>query len=285
LSASSYIQLRKSAKKDLRGDDTTRVLAELISESLHVLAGSKTTQLKSEVREKTYFAFSRLNKLSRPLRSDLWDVELATRTIEPFVTGTYGKIPTNELDKILYTMAMSFCCATDLQKQGDKKTPATFFECFVGNIFARELGVNPRTQVDVLNLDMKATLPTDFLFDLGAEKCRIHLPVKLSTRERVVQVWAHQRVLDGVYGVGRFRGILVVATETKAGTESLKVTEICLPDQWAVYQMFISQLRRIYYLDVPARYSALPRVFPYIQVKPLSAFFAEKKKLISPAAE
>jgi hypothetical protein len=132
---------------------------------------------------------------------------------------------------------------------------------------------------------MKATLPTDFLFDLGAQKCRIHLPVKLSTRERVVQVWAHQRVLDGVYGVGRFRGILVVGTETKAGTKNLKVTEICLPDQWAVYQMFISQLRRVYYLDVPGRYLRLPGVFPYIQVKTLSAFFTEKKKLISPAAE
>jgi len=100
-----------------------------------------------------------------------------------------------------------------------------------------------------------------------------------------VQVWAHQRVLDGVYGVGRFRGVLVVGTETKAGTESLRVTEICLPDQWSVYQMFISQLRRVYYLDVPSRYAGLPHVFPYIQVKPLSAFFSEKEKLISPAAE
>jgi len=249
------------------------------------LADSKTAQLESEVRGKRYFAFSKLNKLSRPVRSDFWDLKLATETIGRFVNGAYANIPANELGKILYTMAMSFCCATDLRKQGDKKTPATFFECFVGNIFARELGVNPRTQVEVLNLDMKATLPTDFLFDLGAQNCRIHLPVKLSTRERVVQVWAHQRVLDGVYGVGRFRGILVVGTETKVGTESLKVTEICLPDQWTVYQMFISQLRRVYYLDTPVRYSTLPRFFPYIQVKALSAFFAEKRKLISPAAE
>jgi hypothetical protein len=98
-------------------------------------------------------------------------------------------------------------------------------------------------------------------------------------------VWAHQRVLDGVYGVGRFRGILVVGTETKADTDSLKVTEICLPDQWKAYQLFISKLRRIYYLDVPVRYAALPSVFPYIQVKPLSAFFRERDEVISPAAE
>ncbi len=49
--------------------------------------------------------------------------------------------------------------------------------------------------------------------------------------------------------------------------------------------MFISQLRRVYYLDVPKRYAGLPKVFPYIQVKPLSAFFCEKEKLISPSAE
>ncbi len=202
-----------------------------------------------------------------------------------FTSGAYRKFPASQLDSILYTMGLSFCCATDLRKSGDKKTPATFFEFFIGNIFSRELGVNPRQVVDVLNLDMTATLPTDFLFDLGNGRCRIHLPVKLSTRERVVQVWAHQRVLDGVYGVGRFRGILVIATETKAATESRKVTEICLPDQWSVYQMFISQLRRVYYLDVPDRYAKLPKVFPYIQVKPLSAFFGEKEKLISPTAE
>jgi hypothetical protein len=51
------------------------------------------------------------------------------------------------------------------------------------------------------------------------------------------------------------------------------------------YQMFISQLRRVYYLDVPVRYAELPKSFPYIQVKPLSAFFGEKDKLISPTTD
>lgn len=283
-SGSLYIELKKAAKKDLSAETTTRVLASLIGQSLDILEGSKTTGLKSEVYGKKYFAFSRAGKLSRPVRVDLWDLETTRKNINVFISGVYGKLPTGKLDRVLYTMGMSFCCATDLRKSGDKKTPATFFESFIGNIFARELEVNPR-QMEVLNLDMAATLPTDLLFDLGAGKCRIHLPVKLSTRERVVQVWAHQRVLDGVYGVGRFRGILVIGTETKVATESRKVTEICLPDQWNVYQMFISQLRRVYYLDVPSRYAELPKAYPYIQVKPLSAFFGEKEKLILPTAE
>ena len=280
-----YTVLKKAAKKDLRGDETTRALATVIKESLEFLVGCSKTDLESLVPGKKYFAFSRSSKISRPVVESLWDAKLSESKIAGFVSGNYAGLEASTLDKLLYTMAMSFCCATDVQKQGDKKTPATFFESFIGNIFARELGANPRKQVEVLNLDMAATLPTDFLFDAGSRKCRIHLPVKLSTRERVVQVWAHQRVLDGVYGFGRFRGILVVGTETLVSKETHKVTEICLPDQWSVYQMFISQLWRVYYLDMPVRYEQLPKVFPYIQVKPLSAFFGEKAKLMLPAAE
>lgn len=280
-----YVELKKASKEDLASSRTTALVADLVSDSLNALKKSNRIGFGSNVPGKEYFAFATGAKITRPVRDDLWDLELAGRTVDPFVAGTYRNMAPRSLDRFLYTAAMSFCCATDLRKQGDKKTPATFFECFVGNIFAREIGVNPRTLVEVLNLDMKAKLPTDFLFDLGPDRCRIHLPVKLSTRERVVQVWAHQRVLDGVYGVGRFRGILVVGTETLASTETRKVTEICLPDQWTVYQMFISQLRRVYYLDVPVRYATLPKKFPYIQVKPLSAFFREKDKLLSPTAE
>lgn len=278
-----YTALKTAAKKDLAGDPTTVLIAELVKESLKFLSACSLTELESEVAGKQYFSFSKGSKISRPVLKSLWSSELMP--FDKFISGSYRDLSAAKIDKLLYTMAMSFCCANDLQKQGDKKTPATFFECFIGNIFARELGVSPRQRVDVLNLDMKATLPTDYLFDLGAEKCRIHLPIKLSTRERVVQIWAHQRVLDGVYGVGRFRGILVVGAETKLDARTLKVTEICLPDQWKVYQMFISQLKRVYYLDVPRRYLIMSKAYPYIQVKPLSAFFHEKAKLISPTAE
>lgn len=68
--------------------------------------------------------------------------------------------------------------------------------------------MNPRTQVEVLRLEEESsTLPTDFIFDLGAGKPKFHIPVKMSTRERVIQVFAHQRVLDGVHGFGKFTGL------------------------------------------------------------------------------
>jgi hypothetical protein len=101
-----------------------------------------------------------------------------------------------------------------------------------------------------------------------------------STRERVIQVWAHQRVLDGVYGNGRFVGLLTCLAETKLDHRTRDVIEICLPDQWRLYQLFISQLKRVYYLDVPQKYSELNTFFPKIHVKQFGEFFHEKELLL-----
>jgi hypothetical protein len=183
------------------------------------------------------------------------------------------------ITRIIYSVAASFFCFIDLTKDGDQKTPGTFFEYLIGHLFAWRLDVNPRTRLPVFNLDMEATLPTDFVFDLGPNRAKFHLPIKTSTRERVIQVWAHQRVLDGVYGTGRFIGTPVILTETKTDKKKREVIEICLPDQWRIYQMHIAQLKRIYYLDVPAAYSKLNDVFPPLSVKPFGHFFAEADTL------
>jgi hypothetical protein len=127
---------------------------------------------------------------------------------------------------------------------------------------------------------MNTTLPTDFIFDLGPGRAKFHLPVKISTRERVIQVWAHQRVLDGVYGTGRILGTPVILTETKTDKRTRLVTEICLPDQWLIYQMHIAQLKRVYYLDLPIAYEQLNTVFPPLRVREFGHFFTEFDSLI-----
>lgn len=127
---------------------------------------------------------------------------------------------------------------------------------------------------------MSGTLPTDFIFDLVIDQLKFHVPVKLSTRERVIQVWAHERVLDGIYGTGRFLGTLLCLCETKTDKVKGEVVEICLPFQWQLYQMFISQLTRIYYLDVPNAYACLNFKFPKIKVCPFGDFFLEADSLL-----
>src|SRR5438046_2364030 len=173
---------------------------------------------------------------------------------------------------------MSYCCATDILKTGDQKTPGTFFEILIGPLVARSLGLNPEQQIKVPTLDLDITLPTDFVFDLGPGKNRVHLPIKTSTRERVVQVWAHQRVLDGMHGVARFKGVLVAMTETNK-QKDVSVVEVCLPNQWMAYQMYIAQMFRIYYLDLPQAYLRLADAYPFIQVKPFGDFFGELDKI------
>ena len=178
-------------------------------------------------------------------------------------------------------MVMAFCCAIDIQKSGDKKTPGTFFEYFIGYLFSRRLKANPVRRVEIHMRDKKVPLTTDFLFDPKV-RYALHVPVKTSTRERIIQVWAHQRVLDSTQGANLYRGTPVLMTETKLDKKTLEVVEICLPEQWRVYQGHISQLTRVYYLDLPQPYKALNQAFPHsITVKPFAEFFLEADALVS----
>lgn len=181
----------------------------------------------------------------------------------------------DDVDRLVYSTAMAFYGALDVSKDGDKKTPATHFEILVAHVFALLLGCLPSTSIQVLGEG--GDLPTDYIFDLGTGKNKIHLPVKASTRERVIQVWAHQRVIDGVFGVGTYKGVLIVLNETKLDRKALSVMEICVPDQWRLYQKFIAQMHRVYYLDPPAAYLALS---PTIAVKRFGQLCGELDQIV-----
>jgi hypothetical protein len=189
-----------------------------------------------------------------------------------------GAITTHTPDAInraIYKMVIAFCAAIDLARPNDRKTQGTYFEMLVAHMVSVRFGVPAVRNLDVLNLDMRAELPTDLTFDLGKGKPKFHVPVKTSTRERVIQVWAHQRIIDGVFGVGRFLGLLVCLAETHLAESTGRVQEICLIDQWRIYQLFIAQLKRVYYLDVPRAYADLANEFPRIHVKIFGEFFHE----------
>lgn len=125
-------------------------------------------------------------------------------------------------------------------------------------------------------------MTVDFLFEFGKGKSGLHLPVKMSTRERVVQAWSHQRLLDAAYGGGRYKGIMVLLSETRLDTRSHEVIEICVADQWLAYQTLLSKMDRIYYVDVPRRYQELTDRFPdVIQIKQFGEFFTEKDSVVS----
>lgn len=280
--ALQYERIKKLAKADLRDSAITEAIREATRHGLDfLLTQAGTASLESDVPGKTYSSFELMGKLSRPINQALFDHETCLSALPVLGTEALTDMASEQITSVLYTTAMAFCATNDLLKRADQKTPGTYFEYMIGHLFARQFGVNPKTSIEVLNLDETANIPTDFVFDTGVNQAKFHVPVKISTRERVIQVWAHQRIIDGVYGAGRFKGLLVTLTETKLDRQSLRVIEICLPQQWKVYQRFVARLERVYYLDVPTKYAALASGYPAIAVKPFGDFFAEKDQLLA----
>lgn len=232
------------------------------------LAGCERLSLESKVVGKSYFSFESKFARSRPINIDLFDNgnDEAFSVFRKLLEGGRHELSSDEITRCVYVVAMTCCAGKDVSSKGDQKTPGTIFEWLCAAIGQACFKVSPVRALQVLNLDLRGDLPTDFVFDLGAEKPKFHLPVKTSTRERIIQVWAHQRVLDGVYGVGRFLAMPIILTETKLDAKKLEVVEICLPWQWRLYQMHIALLWNVCYLDAPRHYLELDTKFPRIGV-------------------
>jgi len=279
----SYDSLKKAVKDGLYNDINTEILGEIYSECIRLLDSIKREPLISKVEGKSYFAFDNGKNISRAINKDLFEPDYSMWQLLSISmkNGDIRNIIQEDLSRIIYTMAISFCSCVDLLKDGDQKTPGTFFEYFIAYFFTWRIGVEPHKSIKILSIDEEdAMLPTDFIFNLGAKKRKFHMPIKTSSRERSIMLWAHQKLLDGVYGIERFMGTPVLLAETKTDKRKREVVEICLPDQWRVYQLYIAKLKRIYYLDLPAPYSNLSQEFPPLIVKPFADFFFEWDELI-----
>jgi hypothetical protein len=278
----SIYNLLKRQHEELKEQLVSDLIQSVCLKSYNFLRHSFHVQpLTTNILNKSYFSFTDGSILSRPINRDLFETDNFDSCSTVLFSGNPASLGRQLLQKTLYTAAISFCAFNDLHKKNDQKTPGTFFEIFSSHFFAKKYEFNPEREIQVLNLDLNGSLPTDYIFRLGNGKSSIHLPVKTSTRERVIQVWAHQRVLDGIYGVDRFKGVLVCLAETNA-QPNYRLTEVCLPKQWQIYQSYIARLHRIYYLDLPSRYADLVKGTPSINVKEFSEFFFEYDDLVNP---
>ncbi len=245
------------------------------------LSGCAKLELISKVQGKTYFQFKRGGSGSRPVNRGLFnpDHQAAFATFAKLLEGRRHELDAEVVTRDVYSVVMACCAARDVVSSGDQKTPGTIFEWLCAALIQACLNVRPVRSLPVLNLDLHGSLPTDLVFDLGEEKPKFHVPVKTSTRERIIQVWAHQRVLDGVYGSGRFLALPIVLAETKLDSKKLEVTEICLPFQWGLYQMHIAALWNVCYLDAPKAYLNLDTKFPRIGVSTLGDLLSKGGRL------
>lgn len=279
-----YEALRIAARRDLRSTETGECILALATTALRYLAGNcRKARLVSRVPNKEYFSFERcrgVGVLSRPINGAWWDADEA-RAMRGWTDWETGRnMDAREQGRLAYTLVMAYCAASDLFDRNNKKGPATYFEWVVGHLIARLLGVDPTKRARIVVDGTPVRLTMDYLFDMGEGKPKIHLPLKMSTRERVVQAWAHQRILDAEHGAGGYRGILVVFAETKLDSRNREVVEICVPDQWLAYQVNLATMHRIYYFDPPARYVAMAEQHPVLHLRRFADFFAEKEEVL-----
>lgn len=275
---SSYLKVKDVSQADLSSEDVSIAVHDFVELSLAFLRTEcSEVPLISKVQGKQYLGYSRkrsANVVSRPANRAMFLLALQ-EACNDWRSWIDGGLKDHALASVSYTVALAPCMAMELFDRQNKKGPATYFECLIGHLFAKRLRINPRKQASLEVEGKTVRLTMDFLFE-SVPNHGIHLPVKMSTRERVVQAWAHQRMLDQAYGVGAYKGVMVLFSETKLDSRSHEVVEICVPDQWLAYQKLLSRIERIYYFDVPGRYEALTGQFPgLIPIKRFSNFFTE----------
>ena len=234
----------------------------------------------SRVPGKEYFSFKRRDIVARPANREHFLAE--AEAIKPlWKKWLADRITPTEFRRLTYTTALAPCLAMELLDRQNKKGPATYFECYIGHLFARAVGLNPTKTVRLPVHGRNVLMTMDFLLDMHNKHGKVHLAVKMSTRERVVQAWAHQQMLQAAYGAGVYRGIMVVFSETKLDSRTLEVVEICVPDQWLAYQSLLAHMDRIYYFDIPGRYQALTADHPdFIVIKQFGEFFSEREAVL-----
>jgi hypothetical protein len=174
-----------------------------------------------------------------------------------------------EANATIYTAVMSFCVCYDLWKPASRKTPGTFFEVVLGSLLALILPEATRTKFISLPPPPRAqglldseegisagSVSTDIVFNFPGNM-GIVIPAKITTRERIVQPFAHQRILDSAMGEGRYVSLLTCVSETQRDDEDQSVNEICVPGTIVLFQEYLAKLGGIYYLDPPRRYLRL----------------------------
>jgi hypothetical protein len=277
----AYVATKKTCKNDWASEAAGTSILSLAALSLRFLASqSRVVNLVSRVPGKQYVSYKRRGIVARPANERFF-IRSVRRVRRLWSDWQRNRISRDDFAALSYTVALAPCLAMELFDRQNKKGPATYFECFVGHMFARKLGQQPSRQVSFEVHGRGVRMTMDFLFEVSGGEPNIHLPVKMSTRERIVQAWSHQRLLDSAYGEGAYRGVMVLFSETKMDSRSLEVVEICVPDQWLAYQSLLARFETIYYFDIPARYQSLTEDFPeVIRIREFGELFTQTPSIV-----
>ncbi len=264
-------------KSYTQGNSDLELIGAIAVKSLELLAATATIMAQGELkrdggRRKKYFVFKRKGAVSRPVLEGLFTCEPATfarewNALKAALKPGVLALDLPQLDSTVYTLAQSFACIIDLYKPRSRKTPGTFFEDLTGTILTVLSGATREYQISVPNEEFK--VPTDIVLIRAGAKSRVVIPTKITTRERIVQPFAHQRILDDLFGAGFYKTLIVCVSELQRDKQA-GVNEICVPDQVGLYQKHLGKVSGMYYLDPPIRYCST-KFTCLIPVKPFSS--------------
>lgn len=279
-----------------RGEAPLTEIATVCRTALQMLSSAEELNDFGRLGIKNYTVLQDQSSRSRPFLKQLmldhssfdkaWDSLIKSADTEKHLFQVSEEFATT----VLYSSVMAFALCYDLWKPKSRKTPGTFLEVVIGSVLSllaprpiaergkfiklprnRELVDLPESEllvkdeIDVSSegndeeVDLVGSVSTDIVFEFknGNETRGIVIPAKITTRERIVQPFAHQRILDSAFGVGRYISVLVCVSETQRDDNNGRVNEICVPGTISLFQRYLANLRGIYYLDPPQRYLAL----------------------------
>ena len=251
-----------------------------------------------------YWVAKASSELSRPFRPESFESNPAsfkTSAMDFLASISDAKLKDGEVDKFVYTGITAFCICFDIWKRSSRKTPGTFFEVLIGSIcmarfpkleFGKHIKILNHGEIQdvVIDLDKDEGLEnlssdeveeqlegdsvsTDLvIYNEGRAKAAV-IPLKITTRERIVQPFAHQRILDSAYP-NQFRSFLACVSEVQRDEKSQSVKQICVPGTVALFQKHLAQLSGLYYCDIPHRY-AQADMKKVIEVKSFSQLFTD----------
>lgn len=243
------------------------------------------------------------NSISRPFRPDLYFFnknEFAANA-DHFINEMHSmQLEPSRFDRVMYTAVTAFCLCYDIWKPKSRKTPGTFFEVLMGSAAALYFsGATLTKHIPITGLpttDMTDTSEVPIVTDESLDEDTVGaiqgnsvstdlvltnpltdrsavVPLKITTRERIVQPFAHQRILDSACP-GKFASFLACISEVQRDDITNSVKQVCVPGTVALFQKHLAPLQGLYYCDIPDRY-ARTDVGAIIPVKPLHMLFQD----------
>jgi hypothetical protein len=241
-----------------QGGSPLQSVCDIAQHCLSIL-GKASSHEQGRIASKQYLVFQANGNLSRPYRPEM--LHTSQRPFRQEWDRLVGcldpkrhriDLEEQSINTALYTAVMALAICYDLWKPKSRKTPGTYFEIVLGSVIAQLLPDFNRSKFITIP-GHADSVSTDIVFSKSDDRGGLVIPAKITTRERIVQPFAHQRILNSVFGDGAYKSVLVCVSELQRDANR-GVNEICVPGTIRLFQSHLASLSGIYYLDPPLRY-------------------------------